>query len=107
MHVWDKQHSSVLRDSHKILLDQNTYFLCKLLEASTDKVTQSNWNKTNEMNISLASTTIFLHSKNELVISTIQIVVVVPYQVINSLSPIYMDLWIINSSTIELLTPAS
>ena len=107
MYVWDKQHSSVLCDSHKILLDQNTYFLCKLLEASTDKVTQSNWNKTNEMNISLASTTIFLQCKNELVISTILIVVVVPYQVINSLSPIYMDLWIINSPTIELLTPAS
>ena len=67
MHVKDKQESSVLCDLHKILLDQNTYFWCKIncLKASTGKAKQPNWNKTNEMNIGLASTTVFLEQKKE------------------------------------------
>ena len=36
------------------------------LKASTDKAKQPNWNKTNEMNISLAGTTIFLGKKEHL-----------------------------------------
>ena len=56
---------------------------------------------------SLGKLSIFLfrHCKNEFVISTIQIVILVAILSYYSLSPIYMDLWIINSSTIELFTP--
>ena len=47
--------------SEKILLDQNGV---NCLKASNDKGKQPNWNKTNEMNISLVSTTIFPGKKN-------------------------------------------